>query len=424
VSHDATHNQLSQYANDIDQGFFAGLSFPAHLEGKFRKFYSHAGVSRARLMPCFAIMMTLIAAVMRLSGDGPWVLMTLWDVCVFLPLLVVTLYTSTLPDQYRIYQKLLALSGLLSGLVVSSMYFRPGLEGMPSYFTMEVAWILAVWLILGLRFLPAAAAAIIISCAHIVGILFLGYEVKVLGYEIVMLFLINGIGATCCYQIEHTIRRSFIESLELEEMTRELTALAELDGLTGLNNRRTYDAYIDRLWRQARREQTALTIILVDIDHFKIYNDHYGHQSGDNALKAVADVIDAHAKRPLDFAARYGGEEFVLALSGSHLEQGSQAEDEVAYSYAEKLRRAVRALQIPHSESTTDDCLTVSVGVAVILPGTRRSLAGAVQMADEALYQAKEEGRNRVVVAKSSGHEFSTGRFRTGQFRAKKTTAA
>jgi diguanylate cyclase (GGDEF)-like protein len=424
VSHDATHHELAQFANEIEQGFFAGLRFPTPLEGEFRKFYSRAGVSRARLMPCFAIMMTLIAAVLRISGDGSWVFMAVWDIGIFLPLLVATLYTSTLPDLYRIYQKLLALSGLVSGLVISSLYFRPSLEGMPSYFAMEVSWVLAVWLILGLRFLPAAAAAGIISTAHIVGIVFLDYEVQVVGYETVMLLLVNGIGATCCYQLEHTTRRSFIESLELEEMTRELTELAELDGLTGLNNRRTYDTYIDRLWRQARREQTVLTIILIDIDHFKIYNDHYGHQSGDNALKAVADVIDAHAKRPFDFAARYGGEEFVLVLSGSQLGRDSTAEDEVAYSYAEKLRRAVSALQIPHAESTADDCLTISVGVAVILPDTSRSLAGAVQIADEALYQAKEDGRNRVVVAKSGGAEFSTGRFRTGQFRKRKTTVA
>jgi diguanylate cyclase (GGDEF)-like protein len=411
VSHDATHNQLAQYANEVEKSFFSILRFPAPLEGKFRKFYSHAGVSRARLMPCFAIMMTLIAAVLRISGDGAWLFMAVWDIGIFLPLLVATLYTSTLPEQYRVYQKLLALSGLVSGLVISSMYFRPSLAGMPSYFAMEVTWILAVWLILGLRFFPAAAAAGIISTAHILGIVFLDLEVQVVGYETVMLLLVNGIGATCCYQLEHTTRRSFIESLELEKMTRDLTALSELDGLTGLNNRRTYDIYIERLWRQANREQTALTIILVDIDHFKIFNDRYGHQSGDNTLKAVADVIAGHAKRPLDFAARYGGEEFVLALSGSSLEGVSAAADELAYSYAEQLRKAVRALNIPHAESTTDTYLTVSIGVAVILPGTRRSLEGAVQMADEALYQAKAEGRNRVLVSKCDSEQFSTGRF-------------
>jgi diguanylate cyclase (GGDEF)-like protein len=230
-----------------------------------------------------------------------------------------------------------------------------------------------------------------------------------------MLCLVSGIGATCCYQFECTTRRAFVESLELEELTRELKALAELDGLTGLNNRRTYDAYIDRLWRQSRREQTVLTIMLVDIDYFKAYNDRYGHQSGDMALKAVADAIAAHAKRPLDFAARYGGEEFVLALHGSYVDHMSSADNEFARMYAEVLRETILAMQISHDDSTVGEYLTVSIGVAVILPGAQRSLAGAVQMADEALYQAKEEGRNRVVVATTGNSQFRTGRFRASR---------
>ncbi|HJP05343.1 MAG: diguanylate cyclase [Gammaproteobacteria bacterium] len=219
-----------------------------------------------------------------------------------------------------------------------------------------------------------------------------------------------------CYQLESTVRRSFIESRELVELARELT---ELDGLTGLNNRRTYDIYIDRIWRQSRREQAVLTIMFVDIDHFKAYNDRYGHQSGDDTLKAVADVIAAHAKRPLDFVARYGGEEFVLALYGSPADPNLYPENEAARMHAETLREGIAALQIPHDDSTTGEYLTVSIGVAVILPGARRSLAGAVQMADEALYQAKEEGRNRVVVIQTGDSKF-----RTGRFRARKPSAA
>jgi diguanylate cyclase (GGDEF)-like protein len=422
VNHQATNSQFSSYINDSEQGILAGLSFPAPLEAEFRKYYSKTGIKRARLMPCFAVMMTVIGAVLRLSGDGPWLFMTIWDLGFFVPLLAVTLYFSTLPDQYRVYQKLLAASGLVSGLVIASLYFRPTLEGMPSYFSMEVTWILAVWLILGLRFFPAAAAALIITCAHIYGIVYNNFEFQVLGYEIVMLLLVNGLGATCCYQLEHTTRRAFAESLELEELARELTALSELDGLTGLNNRRAYDAYIDKLWRQSKREQAILTVIMVDIDHFKAYNDHYGHQSGDEALKAVANVLAVHAKRPFDFAARYGGEEFVLALYGYYTDPNLFSGCEFGQVCADTIREDVLALQIQHDESTTDKYLTVSVGVAVILPDTKRSLAGAVQMADEALYQAKEEGRNRAVVVECSDLEFRTGRFSTGKFRAPKAT--
>jgi diguanylate cyclase (GGDEF)-like protein len=412
VSHEATHSRLSPYIKNIELGFFARLNFPAHLEQDFRKHYSQNGVTRARVMPCFAIMMTVIGAVLRVAGDAPWLFMTIWDVGFFLPLLLATLYASTQPDLYRWYQGLLALSGLVSGLVVSSLYFRPSLLDMPSYFSMEVTWLLGVWLILGLRFVPAAIVTFIITSAHVAGIVLLGYDIKILGYEVVMLLLVNCIGAICCYQLEYTSRRSFIEALEVEELTRELSALAETDALTGLNNRRTYDAYLDRLWRQCDREQSVLTIIMIDIDYFKLYNDHYGHQSGDAALVAVADVIGSYAKRPLDFAARYGGEEFVLALHGDPIQHRVISPVESGRAYTEKLREAIRALQMPHELSTTDGYLTVSIGVAIILPGSDRSLAGAVQMADEALYQAKAEGRNRVVVEQTGDSQFNTGRFR------------
>jgi diguanylate cyclase (GGDEF)-like protein len=412
VSHQATQTSLAPYTDGVTGGI-TGLTFPAPVEEEFREYYSQVGVTRARLMPCFAAMMTTIGVVLRMTGDEPWLFMTLWDLCIFLPLLIATLYMSTQPDRYRQYQNLLTLSGALSGLVVASLYFRPSLPGMPSYFAMEVAWIFSIWLILGLRFARAATAALIMSIAHVYGILSLDYESQVLGYEIVMLILVNGIGATCCYHLEYTTRLSFAESLEVTKLTKRLTELAEIDGLTGLNNRRTYDVYIDRLWRQAKREQTALTVILVDIDHFKLYNDHYGHQSGDSALKAVANVIAAHGKRPLDIAARYGGEEFVLALPGSKSDAASILDEEQGRAYAEKLREAVLALQIPHDDPTAGEYLTVSVGVAVILPGTKRSLTGAVQMADEALYQAKDEGRNRVVVMQSGDPHFRTGQFRT-----------
>lgn len=415
MSHQLTHNQLSVYENDAKQGFFNRLNFSGHLEEEFREFYSHNGAKRARLMPAFMLFMTVLDFIMRLSGGERALIMMMWDLGIMIPLLAATLYTSTLPDHYRLYQKLLTISAIVAGLVVVSINFHPTLEGMPSYFAMEITWILVVWLILGLRFLHAAIAGLIICCVHIITILFIGYETKVLVYEIMMLFLVTGIGAICCYQYELTTRRSFVESLELEELTRELKELSEIDGLTGLNNRRTYDKYINRLWRQSLRENTILAIILVDIDHFKVYNDHYGHQSGDDALKAVADVIVAHAKRPLDFAARYGGEEFVVALHGPSADPDLTSMDVLnifGSNCAESLREGVAALQIPHDKSSTGEYLTVSVGVAVIFPGVDRSLAGAVQMADEALYQAKDAGRNRVVISQSVDEHFRTGRFR------------
>jgi diguanylate cyclase (GGDEF)-like protein len=159
-----------------------------------------------------------------------------------------------------------------------------------------------------------------------------------------------------------------------------------------------------RLWRQSRRESVPIEIIFVDIDYFKIYNDLYGHQAGDDCLKKVAQTIARCAKRPFDFSARYGGEEFVLVLYGPP--------QDYARTLPEQIRRDVMDLGIEHEGSEISDYVTVSVGVALAPPGSGRSLTGAIQTADEAMYQAKQEGRNRIVFKDASESEIETGNFR------------
>jgi diguanylate cyclase (GGDEF)-like protein len=230
------------------------------------------------------------------------------------------------------------------------------------------------------------------------------FPLQELIFSALTLLVVNIIGAYCCFKLETAVRRAFLES-------RMLNDLAERDGLTGLYNRRRYDKDVEKLWRQSRRDQSQLTLLLVDIDHFKAFNDLYGHQAGDDALKRVADVIASCAQRPLDFAARFGGEEFAVVLYGPAQDFGREI--------PETLRRSVEELNIPHAESTTGPWLTVSVGVAIVSPGTERSLAGAIQLADEALYQAKEDGRNRIVVKESKNAHIQTGRFRATRMQAR-----
>jgi diguanylate cyclase (GGDEF)-like protein len=164
---------------------------------------------------------------------------------------------------------------------------------------------------------------------------------------------------------------------------------------------------MERLWRQSRREGTSIAIIFVDLDFFKLYNDLYGHQAGDDCLKRVAKCIASGAKRPFDFAARYGGEEFVLVLYGPP--------DEYARTVPEQIRRDVLELAIPHAGSQAAKHVTVSVGLSLASAETTRSLTGAIQTADEALYQAKREGRNRVVFKDSDADDVETGNFRVIQ---------
>ncbi|MEW6130211.1 MAG: diguanylate cyclase [Acidobacteriota bacterium] len=175
---------------------------------------------------------------------------------------------------------------------------------------------------------------------------------------------------------------------QLETANEKLAELATLDGLTNIANRRRFKEFLAQEWQRAGREQTKLSLLLMDVDYFKPYNDTYGHQSGDECLKQVARVLSDTVKRTTDLAARYGGEEFVVVLSGTD-EQGASV-------VAERIRAQIELLQIPHRGSKVSDHVTISIGVATFIPDGSNEAEELIAAADEALYQAKENGRNRI----------------------------
>ena len=175
----------------------------------------------------------------------------------------------------------------------------------------------------------------------------------------------------------------------LHEANRELEHLANLDGLTQIANRRSFDRAMQREWKRLRRETGVLSLILCDVDDFKAFNDTYGHQAGDNCLRSVARALNGKIKRPADLAARYGGEEFAVILPNTAAEG--------AFHQAESFRRAIETLFIPHAGSSTGDYVTVSFGVSTFVPGDDATPEDLIAKADAALYKAKESGRNKVV---------------------------
>ncbi|PJI51190.1 MAG: diguanylate cyclase response regulator [Pseudomonas sp.] len=178
---------------------------------------------------------------------------------------------------------------------------------------------------------------------------------------------------------------------QLLETNLVLQRLMNSDGLTGLSNRRHFDEYLEMEWRRGVREQTQLSILLVDVDHFKAYNDTFGHVQGDEALRQVAGALRANASRPSDLPARYGGEEFVMVLPNTS--PGG------ARLLAEKLRRSVQDLNIAHELPVPGAPLTVSVGVATLIPQNGQVCRQLIELADQALYNAKHGGRNQVAIA-------------------------
>ncbi len=176
---------------------------------------------------------------------------------------------------------------------------------------------------------------------------------------------------------------------QLEQTNAELERLSSLDGLTGLANRRIFDQTLDEELKRAARDGNPLSLVMIDIDFFKHYNDNYGHTGGDECLKQVASIIDGIASRPGDLVARYGGEEFAVILPST--------DSAGAIKVCENLKQAINAAAIPHEHSDTAPHVTLSMGIASTTGDGASTAMDIIEKADKALYSAKEGGRNRFV---------------------------
>ena len=184
------------------------------------------------------------------------------------------------------------------------------------------------------------------------------------------------------YVISH---QNITERIHAEQ---KVLAQSRSDGLTELANRRYFDEFLSLEWRRCARQKLPVSLILIDIDHFKLLNDHYGHQAGDDCLKKIGQVLKWYGKRPGDLSARYGGEEFALILSNTKLDES----EKIAY----KIHNRISSLSIPNVNSPTHYSVTASMGVATMYPNNTNKERMLIESADRLLYSAKENGRNQI----------------------------
>ncbi|MDV7470934.1 GGDEF domain-containing protein [Acinetobacter baumannii] len=206
------------------------------------------------------------------------------------------------------------------------------------------------------------------------------------------------LGMTLAYATDRQHRENYLQNcmielnrIELMQQAQQLSLLSQQDALTGLANRRYLDETLDNEWRRALRHETPLTIMMVDIDFFKPYNDSLGHLKGDQCLKDIATAISSIAARSGDLVARYGGEEFLLLFPMTNAQQ--------AKIQAERLMNAIKKIAIVHPCSSVSPYVTISVGVATTIPRLNDSISAFVSRADHALYQSKTNGRNQYQIA-------------------------
>ncbi len=206
------------------------------------------------------------------------------------------------------------------------------------------------------------------------------------------------LGMCLAYATDRQHRENYLQSclieitrLEMVIQAQQLEVLSRQDALTGLANRRYLDEMLKKEWHRAMRHDNPLTVMMIDIDYFKAYNDSLGHLAGDYCLKKIADCIASVAARSGDLAARYGGEEFFLIFA--------MTDESQAVVQAERLLTLIQSLDIPHPTSPVSESVTLSIGVATLTPQLDEQMSGFIASADHALYMAKATGRNRYIVA-------------------------
>jgi diguanylate cyclase (GGDEF)-like protein len=303
-----------------------------------------------------------------------------WRFGLQLPLVLIMLGLTGARLYPRWYQPAIQLAGPLFG--VGSVFLA--IDATPATLPLVAARLLLAtfffYFMLGLSFKAALRTNLLLIAAYAVAAFLGKIAPTVAAYSLFLLFCANLIGGAGCYALEYANRVAFLER-------RRLAEVAAHDGLTGLLNRAALEEQARSLWQHARLGGLPVSVMLIDIDHFKAYNDHYGHPAGDRCLKEVATAIAGAARRrPLDIVARYGGEEIIAVLVGSDRAEATAA--------AANVLRAVTELGIAHDGAGARSYLTVSVGVTTVATGGRYAHEDAVLLADVALYSAKKRGRN------------------------------
>jgi diguanylate cyclase (GGDEF)-like protein len=387
----------SPHARQLRAGF-PWLTFDAVLEGEFRLRNFDDTLPHTRVNLCLAVLFTIAFSALDSSVLGPELnrIPSMIRMLIIVPALLIALAASFASQRHRFYPPLIIVALTILGLSGVAIQIVAALAGISSLFPGLMITILFIYLMSGLIFYHAVAANVLVMFTFLAAGTALMLPSHQFSHDALALLGTNLFGASVAYMHEKTSRKRFLEACLLREMVAR-------DGLTGIQNRRMFDQHIARVWQQAVREAKRVAVLLVDIDCFKDYNDHYGHQAGDECLRAVAVSLSQCARRPLDFVARYGGEEFAIVLY--------QASHEYVAEVLTRIQRSVAELNIPHDASRVASRLTVSIGAAFVLPAVNRSVEGLIQLADEALYSAKEEGRNRVIVLEAEYHTMTTGRF-------------
>jgi len=369
----------SPYAVEQQRGA-AKQRFRPQLEAEYCRTRLMGGRALVRVTSVLAVLIAIVRGVEQVAR-GSWSTLLLIDFGLVIAGSIVLAAIAWSPAFERLYLPWARIVVPFRNTLVAAHIAAAAARGQLEVLMALPLMLMAPFFFFGLQLPVALVAGVLTVASFLAAAFFFELALPVAIHCGVFLIMAVVACAMAARHFEECSRNGFLEE-------RLIADLAQHDALTRTKNRRVFDEHLARLWQQAVADDRGMAILLLDVDHFKAYNDRYGHLAGDLALRRVADTVQRFVRRPMDLLARYGGEEFAAILYDV---EAGQAKD-----VAERMCRAVAELGIEHRDSRTAAAVTVSVGVAVVKATRQRNPRGALQLADQALYEAKVRGRNRV----------------------------
>jgi len=385
---------LKHEIQDVLASGFNGLRFPDYLEQQFAPYYRalalHNMLYIAYFLLALFIIMGVVVFIQYSQIDMGWFF---WSYVITGIGLMILATLASLPKMdwaFHWYMGVVAMLILTSVMVATPTISDPA--GQAGIQAITIYMVITVYSLSRMRLFNSIVWVNLAGLATLLTTYYLQLDYSYFSFQTFFLFA-NVIGMGIAYIIEHRERSLFLQGLlldidqtETEQLNLHLKRLSREDALTGLANRRYFDERLKMEWSRCLREQTPLSVILLDIDYFKQYNDHYGHQAGDHCLIQVARALKKEASRPAELVGRYGGEEFILLYPNIDAEQIKNT--------LFRIQERLLELNIPHAASKVESQVTASLGAATIIPVKSLNPEKLVSAADQMLYKSKENGRN------------------------------
>jgi diguanylate cyclase (GGDEF)-like protein len=374
----------SAYAHELQRSA-PDLRFVPPLEAEYAAWHVQRVHLRVKVYFTINVVLALLFSAEQMYRTGIGDAATLVHLTALVPCTIAMAWLAWSRNYERFYLPVASVLAPIFSALIAVLATRGISQGRDEQLAALTVSLIGIFFFTGLRFRESLLTVAVMLPVFLAAAVGFGLTRAATLKSMVILVLTSIISTIVYRDVEKSHRTSFLESALIMDLVAR-------DGLSGLMNRRTFDEHLLRVWQQALRDRRSIAVLMIDIDHFKRYNDAFGHQGGDMALRGVAQAIQEFARRPWDLAARFGGEEFAVVLYDLPLIQ--------VQDVAERIRLRVQDLRINWRDAgaAAEQPLSVSIGVGLVLPTMGRSPQGAIQLADQALYEAKHAGRNRVVV--------------------------